>query len=135
MFFKTSDDFLAESNDPIFNALFTVLQKVHDGKPVTDEGTRLSIVDAFHEMSLTENEPSDEDIQAIYDAAGRILKNPAPAEGELEWDAYYIGNLADFLETYLSEHNQKPCFPFNDSDDCICYASEERCAYCRVNCE
>lgn len=28
MFFKTSDDFLAESNDPIFNALFTVLQKV-----------------------------------------------------------------------------------------------------------
>ena len=74
MLFKTSDDFLAESNDPIFNALFTVLQKVYDGKPVTDEGTRLSIADAFHEMSLTENEPSAEDIQAIYDAAASILK-------------------------------------------------------------
>lgn len=129
--FKTKDDFLMERNDPIFSTLFSVLQAVHDGKQVTDEGTRASIIDAFHAMSLTENEPSAKDIQTVYDDAAHVLKNPPPAEGKLEWDAYYIGNLADFLEAYLSEHNQEPCYAFNDGNDCICYASESRCNYCK----
>lgn len=57
--------------------LFSVLQAVHDGKQVTDKSTRSCIIDAFHAMSLTENEPSAKDIQTggLFELSLFINKN------------------------------------------------------------
>lgn len=134
MITKRDEDLLMERNDEILDACYDILNAVHVGKPLDDEDTRSCIVAGITKMALEKNNPSEEDIKQVYEKAHKILQdeNIPDDDDELEWDICYIGELADFLETYLLQHPVQiwnPCYPFFGSG-CICCASEDRCKYC-----
>lgn len=50
---------------------------------------------------------------------------------ELEWNISLIGDVTSFIENYLTEKGFNVCYPFQDGDGNICYASSDRCKYCK----
>ncbi len=42
---------------------------------------------------------------------------------------HYIGDLIVVFEI-IFEDNVPICYPWEDEDECICYATDERCKHC-----
>lgn len=66
----------------------------------------------------------DEIDNAVFDAIQALSLE------ELEWDMSLIGEVSEFIESLLSERNLKPCHPWQDEDENICYSTCSRCPYC-----
>lgn len=66
----------------------------------------------------------------IDNAVFEAIQSIAHKKEQLEWDMSLIGEVSDFIETLLAERGINTCHPWQDEDECICYATSERCGYC-----
>lgn len=66
----------------------------------------------------------------IDDAVFEAIKSVAHDGEKLEWDMSIIGGVSDFIERLLTEHGINACHPWQDENECICYATSDRCKFC-----
>ena len=71
-----------------------------------------------------------ESVDRIDNAVWEAVKEVALNSDEMEWDMSIIGEVADFIEETLKQHNISTCYPYQANGEVICYASQDRCAYC-----
>lgn len=98
---------------------------VHDS-----EGNEVEIVLPNHKPAGI----SDEDLlceagDEIDNAAHAVIC--ALAAVSVEWDMAKIAEVTDAVENILRQHNIPVCHPWEDENGIICYATENRCAYCK----
>ena len=71
-----------------------------------------------------------ESVDRIDNAVWEAVKEMALNSDEMEWDMSIIGEVADYIEETLKQHNIPTCYPYRLDDEVICYTSLDRCAYC-----
>lgn len=85
--------------------------------------------------SINEKVVKDDDLlcesgDRIDNAVFEAIKSIAHDGEKLEWDMSLIGPVNDFIEGLLTERGIDACYPWQDEDECICYATSDRCKYC-----
>lgn len=129
----TDSDLLCEAGDRIDNAVFDYISATLRKQPTAD-----ALKSAFVEMladktvaipqSLLDREP---DFAKRLDATLKFHGVTPGPDGSIEWNMGPIGDLTDILENAMAKAGLPTCHPFEDEDECICYASESRCNYCK----
>lgn len=122
---KADEDLLCEKGDEICNAVHNVIIAVAKKTDIDS-----AIQEAIDSLACTEFHASPEDKTRIIQYVRKHLKDMRFENGEPEWDMHYIGNLIVVFEVIFEENNVPICYPWEDEDECICYATDDRCKHC-----
>lgn len=94
-----------------------------------------------HELStgsISKKMVKDDDLlceagDRIDNAVFEAIMSIAHHVKKLDWDMSLIGPVSDFIERLLTERGISTCHPWQDENECICYATSDRCKYCEKN--
>ena len=137
--YKHDDTFLCQTNDRIDNAVYAVICSVAAGNDAKNEIQ--SAVDALACDKYTVTDTFCQD--AVKEACMALAEVGWNVEDKLCdkqlgydvgtpcWNMQVIGDMTDWLEYQLRNVNVDTCYPWQDDHECICYALEERCKYCK----
>lgn len=123
--YKTDEDLLCEKGDEICNAVHNVIVAVAKNSDI--DGAIQSAIDS---LACTEFHASPEYKTSILHYVKPRLNLMEFENGEPAWDMFYIGHLIDIFEDIFTEQNIPMCYPWQDDEECICYATDERCKHC-----
>lgn len=128
----TDSDLLCEAGDIIDNAVFDYISTTLRKQPAAD-----ALKSAFEALlsdktveipqSLMNREP---EFAKSLDTELKFHGVTPESDGSIEWNMGPIGDMTDILEDAMVEAGLPTCHPFEVEDECICYASEERCKHC-----
>lgn len=66
----------------------------------------------------------------IDNAVFEAIKSMAHDGEKLEWDMSLTGEIKECIESLLKERGIDACYPWQDENECICYATSDRCKHC-----
>lgn len=125
MMYKTDENLLCDKGDEICNAVHNTIVAVAKGENVDN-----AFQEAINSMACTEFHASQKDKNSIIQYIRKHLKDMQFEDGEPAWDMHYIGDLIVVFEVMFEEHHVPICYPWEGEDECICYATDERCEHC-----
>lgn len=71
-----------------------------------------------------------ESANRIGNAVFEAICSIACKEEQLEWDMSLVGPVAEYIEDTLGRRGINTCYPWEDENECICYATDGRCKHC-----
>lgn len=123
---------LCETGDIIDNGVYHYIEAVLLKRPVV--GALKEALESLCADKSTNIPKSLLDIEPRFAKTVKVIAKrqglKVTPDGTIPWDMSVIGEMTDFLETQLKAAGVHTCHPFEDEECCICYACEDRCAYC-----
>ena len=120
------DDLLCERGDLIDNAAYDAICSVS----LSEEDASDAIKNALEALCLDGTEIGDLERQTIEAMIPIMTKHGATMGETPEWNMEIIGSVIELFESILVQNGLPLCHPWQDEEECICYATEDRCAYC-----